>query len=361
MRKFVFAASKLSMLLVVLSTLAVLPALQLMPTSTGQVAILFVYALSVIALLLCRALRREAGWPVDPAAGRSVDQDLSEAAGTQNAVGEIPVSLPHESRIDRSGQEHIDRLKVLVKDLIAQIAVMGTKHMEVSFKTMSADNDADQASLSVEKVANEVDELTTTIDAIARRTLEAKQIAASAVGVADDAGATIRSMVKATGEVRSILMSITAIAHQTHLLALNATIEAARAGEAGRGFAVVAREVKVLAEQTADATKHIGSELARIGAISSDAIKAIANVGNIIERIDQMQRDIAASVDEQGCVTRNMNANARDVAARTRNVSTLISEIATSSDASSELSIQLDRIAVEILDDVGNIENIFIC
>jgi methyl-accepting chemotaxis protein len=156
-------------------------------------------------------------------------------------------------------------------------------------------------------------------------------------------------------------MSITAIAHQTHLLALNATIEAARAGEAGRGFAVVAREVKVLAEQTADATKHIGSELARIGAISSDAIKAIANVGNIIERIDQMQRDIAASVDEQGCVTRNMNANARDVAARTRNVSTLISEIATSSDASSELSIQLDRIAAEILDDVGNIEKIFIC
>ena len=74
-----------------------------------------------------------------------------------------------------------------------------------------------------------------------------------------------------------------------------------------------------------------------------------------------MQRDIAASVDEQGCVTRNMNANARDVAARTRNVSTLISEIATSSDASSELSIQLDHIAAEILDDVGNIEKIFIC
>jgi len=84
--------------------------------------------------------------------------------------------------------------------------------------------------------------------------------------------------------IAGIASTIEAIAHQTHLLALNAAIEAARTGEAGHGFAVIAKEVKVLASQTAEATKEIASRIYEVRRQTSEIVDCIEMM---IETIDE--------------------------------------------------------------------------
>lgn len=107
-------------------------------------------------------------------------------------------------------------------------------------------------------------------------------------------------------QIKSIISTIEDIASQTNLLALNAAIEAARAGAAGKGFAVVADQVKLLANQSAEAAKNtvqlIEDSIVAVGdgtRITNATAESLKMVVKGINQVKETVTDIAKSSIEQ--------------------------------------------------------------
>ena len=94
---------------------------------------------------------------------------------------------------------------------------------------------------------------------------------------------------KASG-ITTVVDTITKVADQTNLLSVNAALEAEKAGEFGVGFMVVAREIRRLADQTAEATLDI------------DRI------------VRQMQEAVAAGVGEMSRLDARMRSSTEEAA-----------------------------------------------
>jgi methyl-accepting chemotaxis protein len=125
----------------------------------------------------------------------------------------------------------------------------------------------------------------------------------SATGSISSKLAAIRTK---ASRINSVVTAITKVADQTNLLSLNASIEAEKAGEAGAGFAVVAREIRRLADQSAQATldiEQIVEEMQEAVASGVDEIRDFSEAvhggigaaetmrgqfGDIIERVEGM-------------------------------------------------------------------------
>ncbi len=220
---------------------------------------------------------------------------------------------------------------------------------------------AGNAASNVSTVAAAAKDLNASILEISRQVAGSADLARRSVREADETGVLVQALRKAASRIGDVVGLISDIASQTNLLALNATIEAARAGAAGRGFAVVAAEVKVLAEQTAQATRDISSQIAVMQTTTDQAVSSIGGITDRIREIDAVATAIASAVEEQGAATqdiaRTVGQAARDNEEVTGNISGMAGAAEETGAAASQvlsaasaLSRQSERLAIQVGD-----------
>jgi len=302
-------------------------------------------------------------------------------------------------RLDEAGRDEVaelgrafNRFVIKIQALVKQVAETGEQLMAESqaMTDMSVDTklNMNQQESKLDLVATAMNEMTATVQEVARNASEASSGAQEAdkeagagnrmvdevVAAINDLAHEVRESARTIGSVENnaeqigtVLDVIRGIAEQTNLLALNAAIEAARAGEQGRGFAVVADEVRTLASRTQESTREIQEMIERLqggarGAVevmrhseqkTDDVVERAGRAGEALKRITravssiaEMNTQIATAAEEQSAVSEDINENVVSI-------HTLATQAAESAEQTSNRSQALQRVAEDLQRTIG--------
>ncbi len=268
------------------------------------------------------------------------DGHLSAEVLQQPLPGDLGQSFASMTQAIRGVADRLQTSSVSLassaQDLEELSTTMDTNADRTSTEATTASAAGSEVSNNVATVAAAIEEMNASITEVASNAARASSVTGEAVTLAQTTSSQVEKLGTSSEEIGEVIQVISSIAEQTNLLALNATIEAARAGEAGKGFAVVAGEVKELANQTSQATEDITQRVQTIQTDTRDAVEANRRIGETIEQISEISTVIAAAMEEQSATTQEIGRSVEEAAQGTSAIADTISSVAEAADQTQE-------------------------
>nr|WP_320114443.1 methyl-accepting chemotaxis protein [uncultured Desulfuromonas sp.] len=285
---------------------------------------------------------------------------------TLNKLGAGDITFNPKPRDPRDGtrlalKSVSDRLNETVSNALTGSADINSSAARLGDTSTALTKTAAEQANSLEKISSTMDDLATQIAQNADNSEKANTFAAKASDSAATGQAKMSAMIDAIQEISTasksisqIIKVIDEIAFQTNLLALNAAVEAARAGQHGKGFAVVAEEVRnlaarsakaagetaalitgseqktaagvAIAHETADSLKQIATEtkevvtlISEIASASKEQADSISQINEGIGHLDTVSQQNSATADECAAIASEVLTNAGAIHETMRN------------------------------------------
>ncbi|NRA86654.1 MAG: HAMP domain-containing protein [Rhizobiales bacterium] len=221
--------------------------------------------------------------------------------------------------------------------------------------TENANVNASNISSQINMIASAAEELSCSFSEVGIQVAKSSQISRDAVEQSTKTNETVKSLANSAQAIGDVVKLISDIAEQTNLLALNATIEAARAGDAGKGFAVVASEVKNLANQTANATVEISTQIQTIQNVTNHTVDAIGEIGNTVKDMGEITDQIQQAVEQQTAATAEISRNVQEAAQSTNEFTEILQAVSSQTSTVGEISSTVLTEADKTSDQIGDL------